>query len=152
VLYDERPHDPANSISYPNTAQTRGKPALTLEVGQLGQLRQHDVDAIEQSTLKAMRYLGMYDAPKAVAPKEMDKEAKLYRKLVGVQSPSTGIFKPLTQVGDDVKQGQAIGQISDYFGHAMTTLYAPISGTVLIQTETPAIRKGESAVEIALPR
>lgn len=152
VLYDERPHDPAHSISYPNTAQTRGKPALTLEVGELGQFKQQHIDAIEQAVLNAMRYLKMSDQPNVMGQESMDTDTMLYRKLVGVKSPETGIFKPLAQVGNNVKQGQAIGQICNYFGNAITTLYAPVSGTVLIQTQTPAIRKGESAIEIGLPR
>lgn len=44
VLYDERPRDPANSISYPNTAQTRGKPGLTLEIGHLGERDEASID------------------------------------------------------------------------------------------------------------
>ena len=43
VLYGDRPRDPANSISYPNTAMTRGKPGLTLEIGDRGRHDERDV-------------------------------------------------------------------------------------------------------------
>jgi len=150
VLYYERPHDPEHSISYPNTAQTRGKPALTLEVGQLGQSEEQDIEQIYQASMRAMRYLDMYDLGQQDNPDAISSHVALYRKLVDVQSPFTGIFRPYTQVGEQVKQGQAIGQVSDYFGNVLTTLYAPVTGTVLMQKQTPPIRKGESTTDIAI--
>lgn len=150
VLYDERPHDPEHAISYPNAAQTRGKPALTLEVGQLGQSEQQDIERIYQASLNAMQYLKMYDTSKQEKRDALPEHKVLYRKLMAVQSPVTGIFHPHTKVGEHVKQGQAIGQISDYFGNMLTTLYAPVTGTVLMQKQTPPIRKGESTIDIGI--
>lgn len=147
VLYDERPHDPEQSISYPNTAQTRGKPALTLEVGQLGQREQQDIEQIYQACLRAMQYLDMYEQGQHVNPPA---QAVLYRKLVASPSPVTGLFHPHTQVGERVEKGQSIGKVSDYFGNVLTTLHAPVTGTVLMQKETPPIRKGESTTDIGI--
>ncbi|GEM_PF-3830309 len=33
IMYGDRPRDPENSISFPNTGMTRGKPSLTTEIG-----------------------------------------------------------------------------------------------------------------------
>lgn len=156
VLYDERPHDPAHSVSYPNTAQTRGKPGLTLEVGQLGQRSAEDSALILQACLNAMRHLSMLD-PSAVNSSAMVSatvqprmQPVLYRKLVEVRSPVTGIFYPLVKVGDAVVAGQAVGRVENYFGQPLETLYAPVAGTVLMQKETPPIREGESTTDIGV--
>lgn len=156
VLYDERPHDPAHSISYPNTAQTRGKPGLTLEVGQLGQRSAEDSALILQACLNAMRHLEMLDAS-AVNGSAMDTATEshklkpvFYRKLVAVRSTVTGIFYPLVKVGDAVASGQAVGRVENYFGQPLETLYAPVAGTVLMQKETPPIRQGESTTDIGV--
>ncbi|AKR44655.1 M14 family metallopeptidase [Methylophilus sp. TWE2] len=156
VLYDERPHDPAHSISYPNTAQTRGKPGLTLEVGQLGQRSAEDSALILQACLNALRHLGMLDASalnasaKAAATAQPKSAPVFYRKLVAVRSTVTGIFYPLVKVGDAVASGQAVGRVENYFGQPLETLYAPVAGTVLMQKETPPIRQGESTTDIGV--
>lgn len=156
VLYDERPHDPAHSISYPNTAQTRGKPGLTLEVGQLGQRSVEDSALIVKACLNAMRHLEMLDASAVngsamdIATEPQKLKPVLYRKLVEVRSTVTGIFYPLVKVGETVVAGQAVGRVENYFGQPLETLHAPIAGTVLMQKETPPIRQGESTTDIGV--
>ncbi|MDO9233738.1 MAG: M14 family metallopeptidase [Methylotenera sp.] len=145
VLYDERPRDPENAISYPNTAQTRGKPGLTLEVGHLGQSEELDVNLIYQACLNAMSHLGMHESSEY--PME---NVVIYRKLVSVQSTETGIFHPQIKVGEHVEKDQKIGWVSDYFGNLIATLRSPSAGTVLMQKETPPIRKGETTTDIGL--
>jgi len=145
VLYDERPHDPEHSISYPNTAQTRGKPGLTLEVGQLGQKGEADIELIYQSCWNALQHLNMVKHDSKTSS-----NAVLYRKIVSVQSSETGIFNPQVKVGDRVKQGQVIGWISDYFGHRVTNLHASATGIVLMQKDTPPIRRGETTTDIGI--
>lgn len=144
VLYDERPNDPDNSISYPNTAQTRGKPALTLEVGHLGQRDDASIQQILESCRNVLRHLGLIDEPELVYG-----AAQLYRKLHGVPSPATGIFHPHSKVGDTVAAGTLLGVVTDYFGAPLAELRAPIAGTLLMLLETPAISAGETPATIA---
>jgi predicted deacylase len=92
-----------------------------------------------------MRHLGMQDQPD-----ERRTDAILYRKLIAVQSPATGIFHPEIKVGARVEKDQKIGWVSDYFGNLIATLRAPSAGTVLMQKETPPIRKGETTTDIGL--
>lgn len=145
VLYDERPNDPEHSISYPNTAQTRGKPGLTLEVGQLGQRKQADIELIYQACMNAIHHLNMLERDSKTHPNPV-----LYRKLVSIKSPHTGIFNSKVTVGDQVIEGQEVGWISDYFGHRIATLYSSVTGTVLMQKDTPPIRTGEATIDIGV--
>jgi uncharacterized protein len=149
VLYDERPTDPNNAISLPNTAQTRGKPSLTLEVGYGGWTKPEDVELILQSCLRAMQHLNMLQKTHVTVS---EGQQHLYARLISVKSPVVGLFKANVQVGEQVKAGQVVGEISDYFGQPLTTLLAPVAGTVLMLNHTPPIRAGESVVEIAIPK
>lgn len=149
VLYDERPTDPNNAISLPNTAQTRGKPSLTLEVGYGGWTKPEDVELILQSCLRAMQHLNML---KRTNVGNSEVNLNLYSRLISVKSAEDGLFKAAVQVGEQVKTGQVVGEISDYFGQPLTTLVAPVAGTVLMLNHTPPIRAGESVIEIAIPK
>jgi uncharacterized protein len=139
VLYDERPNDRENSISYPNTAQTRGKPALTLEVGHLGQRDEAAIQQVLDSCRNALRHLGIVDEPELPAG-----EAQLYTKLHGVPSTVTGIFHPRSKVGDVVAKGALLGIVHDYYGEPLAELRAPVAGTLLMLLETPAVTAGET--------
>lgn len=144
VLYDERPNDPDNSISYPNTAQTRGKPALTLEVGHLGRRDEVSIRQVLASCRNTLRHLGILAESEQPAP-----AARLYRKLHGVTSPVTGIFHPRSKVGEEVQRGTLLGVVHDYFGEPLAELRAPVAGTLLMLLETPAVTAGETPATIA---
>jgi len=145
VLYDERPRDPANSISYPNTAQTRGKPGLTLEVGHLAQRDEQSIRQVLASCLNAMRHLGMLDEPEV--PTE---NPRLYRKLEEVSSPASGIFHPAIAVGAEVEAGTLLGTVTNYFGETIAELHSPVRGTLLMLHQTPPIRAGETPASIGI--
>lgn len=148
VFYDERPRDPNNAISLPNAAQTRGKPGLTLEVGYGGWTTPEDIALITDSCLRAMQHLNMLQTQLPIHAGK----PYFYERLISVRSPVGGLFKATVQVGDQVKKGQLVGRVSDYFGQPLVSLIAPVTGTVLMLNHTPAIRTGESSVEIAIPK
>ena len=146
VLYDERPNDPDNSVSYPNTAQTRDKPALTLEIGQLGQRDEAAIAQVVNACLRALRHLDMLT--EALPPVG---DAQLYDKLVYVSSTATGLFHPRSKVGEHVEPGTLLGVVTDYFGETLEELRAPVAGTLLMLLETPAVTAGETPATIAIP-
>jgi predicted deacylase len=146
VLYDERPNDPANSISYPNTAQTRGKPALTLEIGHLGQRDEESITRVIEACRRALLHLGLI--PGAPPPAA---NARHYSRLAYAESPVTGLFHPESHVGAQVQQGQRLGMITDYFGEPLAEILAPATGTLLMLLETPAVTAGETPVTVGVP-
>lgn len=155
VLYDGRPNDPDHSISYPNTAQTRGKPGLTLEVGQFAQSDAAFVAMIMQACARAMHGLGMIDAPETIVISTPDtaqvaSPIHYYSKLIEVRSTQTGLFTAKSSIGDWVSAGQVVGEVTDYFGDNIETLRAPVAGRILIQNATPPIRAGEVTLSIGV--
>jgi predicted deacylase len=144
VLYGDRPRDPAHSVSYPNTATTRGKPAITLECGQLGQRDEACTQQLLFAATNALRFLKMLPGQ----ARTMD-DPVLYRKLHYAVSPASGLLYPLVTVGDKIQKGALLAYITDYFGKRSGEIHAPADGTVLSIFETPPVGKDEEAVTIA---
>lgn len=145
VMYGERPRDPANSISYPNTAMTRGKPGLTSEIGHLGQ---RDEQAVEESLTiarNALYFLEMLPGKPSPHP-----EPVIYEKLTSVTSPTDGVFTPRVEIGSTVEEGTIVGDVRDYFGNIVAELTAPVSGIVMMINETPPVKAGETPVTIGI--
>lgn len=145
VMYGERPRDPNNSISYPNTAMTRGKPGLTTEIGHLGQREEQDILADLDVVHNAMKFLNM--VPGKVVKKP---EPQIYNSLKSISSPVDGFFTPKAKVGQQIKKGQVVATITNYFGDKIATLNAPVSGILLMINQSPPIKKGETPVTIAV--
>jgi len=143
VLFGGRPRDPERSVSYPNTAQTRGKPALTVEIGQLGQRDDASVRQMLEVARNALRHLRML--PGATPAND---GAILYRTLHEVESPATGLFHPRVRAGEVVGPGALLGTVVDYFGTPLADLRAPVRGVVLILGAAPAINRGDTPVTI----
>ncbi|MDC8831957.1 succinylglutamate desuccinylase/aspartoacylase family protein [Alteromonas gilva] len=145
VMYGERPRDPQNSISYPNTAMTRGKPGLTTEIGHLGQRDDVFVEQALTVAKNALRFLDMIAGDATPHP-----EPAIYQKVKYLDSHNDGFFTPLVTIGDVVQPGTVLGEVSDYFGNKVEDITAPDAGIVMMINETPPIRSGESAVAIGI--
>lgn len=145
VMYGERPRDPDNSISYPNTAMTRGKPGLTTEIGQLGQRDEHFIEDALAVARNVIYFLEILPGQVAQHPNPV-----IYDRLIALESAHDGFFTPLAQVGDAVQAGDVVAEVTDYFGDVLQQLHAPESGTVLMINHTPPILSGETPVTIAI--
>jgi predicted deacylase len=145
VLYGDRPRDPANSISYPNTAMTRGKPGLTLEIGDLGGREPEDVDAYLDALRRMLDHLGMLpgDFPEADGH-------VVYERLVDVETPAGGLFTAAVRIGELVGPGALLGTVTDYFGTPLAELRAPTRGVVLMLRHKPPVNAGDGLVTIGV--
>ena len=144
VLYGDRPRDPARSISFPNTAMTRGKPGITIECGQLGQRDEACVNRLLDAAYNILRHLQML-AGKA----EGTGGVILHRKLHYLGSPATGLFFPVAKAGEAVEPGALLAYLGDYFGNRIAEIRSPVRGVVLTIYETPPVSKGEEAITLA---
>ncbi|MFN0086949.1 MAG: succinylglutamate desuccinylase/aspartoacylase family protein [Blastocatellia bacterium] len=138
VMDNERPTDPANSLYCSTTATTRGKPAITIESGGLGETDDESIAKIERGLMSVMRHLRMVAGrPEMVeTPLFIDQNAVL-------RSEATGIFYPLVERNRTVARGTLMGYVTDFFGNRIFELRAPFSGTVLYIIATPPTSKGE---------
>ena len=74
------------------------------------------------------------------------------RALVGIPSPTGGMFCPKTQIGQTVFEGQVLATIVDPFrGSVKAELTAPCDGIVLYASRTPLVNEGTLAFQLIPP-
>jgi len=138
ILDNARPTDPAASVYLENTAITRGKPAMTIESGGMGQSDEESIARIERGVAGVLKHLKM----RATGPDPLQHAVYLGRNLV-INSQHTGIFYALVERGHTVAEGALIGRITDFQGKTIEEVRAPFAGEILYMVGTPPTTKGE---------
>jgi uncharacterized protein len=147
IVDRERPLDANASIYLSNTAITRGKPALTIEAGGMGQTDDESIEQIERGVLGVLKHLGMRDqGPAPVAAPMFLERSEVLR------SNFTGLFYPAVEKGQTVAEGALIGRVTDFHGTLLEEIKAPFAGEVLYVVGTPPMNKGEPVGFVAAVR
>jgi predicted deacylase len=144
VVDRERPSDPQASLYLSNTAITRGKPALTIESGGMGEIDNESIVRIERGVAGLLKHLKMRtEGPDPI------KNPVMFERSEVLRSAFTGIWHPLVEKAQMVKQGAVIGRVTDFHGKVLEEIKAPFAGEVLYVVGTPAMNKGEPVGFIA---
>ena len=139
IVHDRgRPNDIIQSKYVSNTAIVRGKPAITIESGKLGQWPEKDINEIVRGTYNILKHLKMI-----AGEPEMRFESVWVEEQKILRSEQTGLFFPLLSRGDHVQKGEKIGYITDFFGNVIQDITSPYSGILLYIVGTPPMSKGE---------
>lgn len=146
IVDRERPTDPKASLYLSNTAITRGKPALTIESGGMGEIDNDSIARIERGIAGLLKHLKM----RSEGPDPVTTPILIERSEV-LRSNFTGIFYPLVEKGQTVAQGTVIGRVTDFHGTLLEEIKAPFAGEVLYIVGTPAMNKGEPVGFIGSP-
>ena len=147
ILVDRnRPSDPAKSLYCSTTAITRGKPAVTIESGALGQTDPESVQIIVDGVRGVMRELGMIEG----GPAPVSRPVYLDPSVV-ITSPATGFLYPMVERDQHVEQGTVVARITDFFGNELAQVETPISGVVLYVVATPPITAGQPVACVGQP-
>jgi predicted deacylase len=146
VVDTNRPRDPAASIYTQNTAQTRGKPSITTEIGYLGVPAEDMIDRNVRCALRLMRFLRMLPGPveRVANPIWLERTEVL-------RSPVTGVWTARVERGATVTEGAVLGVLTDFFGEPAGEIRAPFAGLVLYIVATPAMNAGEPVAMIGQP-
>jgi len=146
VIDTVRPHDPAASVYVQNTAQLKGKPAITSEAGFLGLADEEMIQFNVTGAFRVMRWLKMVPGPADPMP------TPLYVDQSEVlRSPGTGIWYPKVAEGQAVAKGGVVGVVTDFFGTVLAEIRAPFSGVMMYVVSTPAISQGEPLGMVGRP-
>jgi hypothetical protein len=138
VIDTERPADPNNSMYCANTAETRGKPAITTESGGLGRVDEESIARIERGVMSLLRLLHILEGE----PTMVEHPLWIDRSEV-IRSQVTGLFYPLVEKDIAVPEGALLGYITDFFGQRIADVRAPFSGVVLYILGTPPVSINE---------
>ena len=133
-----RPRDPRATLFTSNTAQVRGKPALTTEAGAVGVPTEEAIALSVRGAFRVMRHLGML-----AGPRERVERPKWIVASDVLTSPATGLWYPDVMPDQTVSAGQRIGRVTDYFGQEIADIASPLDGLVLYVVVSPAMSAGE---------
>ncbi|HKC38566.1 MAG TPA: M14 family metallopeptidase [Gemmatimonadales bacterium] len=147
VIDTMRPRDVRASVYTQNTAQLRGKPALTTETGYLGIAAEDMVQRNVDGVFRLLRYFHM--VPGDV---ELVRQPLFFDRAEVLRSPATGVWHARVERGQSVQKGTIIGVLTDFFGNPQAEIRAPFGGIVLYVVATPAMSQGEPMGMIGEPR
>ncbi len=117
-------------------AQARGIPAMLVEAGGEGVLRQEEADIHLKGMTNIMKHLGMIEGDVVREQRSREMTTDFWR------IPNEGVFLPSVKLGDCVKAGQQVGTLFDWHGELMEEVPAPADAEILAIVTTPAARKG----------
>jgi predicted deacylase len=141
----------SRSADLPGTAYAnaalRGVPALLAEIGQQGVYERRSVERLVRGVRAVMARLGMLPgaAPPAPGPR------RELARFSWLHAEDSGTYHPSISVGDEVAEGQEVGEVRDLFGDRLRVLRAPASGTVLFLVTSLAINRGEPLFGVGVP-
>lgn len=135
----DRTKDINNSAYVSNTALLRGKPAISTEVGKLGQTDESDVLEVVRGNMNIMKHLKMIEGDPEIRFESVWVEEY---QIIRSEHPQ-GLFFPLLSRGDHVQEGELVGYLTDYFGNRLQDLLSPYDGIVLYIIATPPMSEGE---------
>jgi predicted deacylase len=138
VIDRGRPRDVNASHFCSNTAQVRGKPAVTTEVGGMGVPTEDMVELNVRGAFRVMRHLEMLPGPH----ESVERPVWIEESEVLV-SPDTGTWHAAVRPDQRVEQGTVLGHLTNYFGETIAEIRSPLTGKVLYVVVSPAMGKGE---------
>ena len=135
-------------------AEAEGKVAIGGEFGFGEGVNRRGVLHAYEGVLNVMRHYGMLggeirkiDAARLSAPRLVDAQhLEDY-----IPTPSTGIWEPLVELGEDVRQDQLLGRIHDFTDHSVRPreIYAHRSGVMIMMCGVATCQQGTTLFVIA---
>jgi len=125
------------------SAAIAGIPAILTESGGQGiWLPEHVADHVSGLD-RLMRHLTILKGP---APEPV--QTQLLKQFAWLRSEHDGYYYPTIDVGQMVREGQAIGSVTDFQGAILQSVTAPVEGRVLFLVTSLAINKGDPLLAI----
>ncbi len=131
------------SVSISRFATDSGKPAIIAEAGHAGTTASEDIEALVHGCVNVMRQLKMVPGP--VTPV---RQPLWIGPISTLKSGHDGLFYPLVVPEAYVRQGMAIGYVTDYFGNKLEDITTPVTGIVIYVGAVPSMKKGDAAAYI----
>jgi len=123
----------------------RGIPILLYEAGEPHRFNEDAIGPGVDGVLRVMSHLGMIKR----APRRQRGAAATSRNSLWVRTRQSGILRLRVGLGNHIRQGQILGEVSDPFGDDTVQLKAPTSGLVVGQAIDPLVHRGDAVAHLA---
>lgn len=125
-------------------ASAAGIPAVLAEVGGQGLWPEDQVQEMLAGLQRALTHVGLSTR----TAKPVPVPPRLLEEMAWSRSEHDGLFYPTVQVGQEVRQGQSLGRVTDYLGNTVQPVLAPASGVVLFLVTTLAMNNGDPLLAV----
>lgn len=123
-------------------AAEQGTPAIIAEAGQQGILSETDSVLLQEGTKNILRSLGVLEGEVVHSNSQYLSVFDWYR------AEQKGLWYPSVNIGEDVKKGDKLGEITDEFGDVLKTYYSDTNGTVLFLVTSLAINDNDPLLAV----
>jgi predicted deacylase len=124
----------------------RGKPSILCESGQQGILKMEEVETHLTGLRNILIHLGMTDG------KVVNTVKRIYlENHSSIRSEVQGMWYPSVKLNDQVKKGQQVGVIRDYFGKEIMQVNTTQDGIVTVIRTNPNVNVGNVMMEQGHP-
>ena len=118
--------------------------ALVYEAGEAGRFTETAIRRGVEGVDRVLRTLGMVNGAGSPTPETVES-----RRTRWVRAARSGICRVAVELGETVRTGQPVGEITDPFGEGGKTLAARCDGIVIGRRVNPLVYQGEAVVHIA---
>ncbi len=139
--------DPRTTVHWAfGVCAQRGKPAILCESGQQGILKMKEVETHLTGLRNILIHLGMMDG------KIVNTVKRTYLEThSSARSEIQGMWYPFVKLNQEVKKGDVVGVIRDYFGKDIMPVKAVIDGIVTVIRTNPNVNVGNVMIEQGHP-
>lgn len=131
-------------------ASERGVPVMVFEAGEGLRFDEFAIRVGVRGVLRVMRHLGMISKGSI---RESNAPSPIARKSTWQRAVEGGILRTKCKVGEFVREGDLLGQISDPFGDWEAELRASSEGLIVGRANLPIVNQGDAVFHIAkLPK
>lgn len=123
----------------------RNIPMILFEAGEALRFEQSSIKLGVDGILNVMKALGMINGRK----KNPVKKTFIARSSSWLRAPKSGIHNASKKLGDFVKKGEILGDISNPFGEHKTNIKAHEEGVIIGMSMLPLANKGDALFHIA---
>lgn len=124
------------------SAALRGTPSLLIERGGAGQCRREDVDLYKKDLINVFKHLGLMEG----APELPPAPPREIEKVIYLESRLNALWLPAVSAGEEVRAGQRLGSLLDFFGKTVENFEAERDGLVLYHLRALAANAGDVLV------
>ena len=119
-------------------AATMGVPGFLGEIGRCGLWCEEEVQQYVDGVNNVLRLLKVIEGEVVE-----NKDFVLLDHMCGLNAEQTGCWYPCVKINDEVKKGQKLGEIRDYFGKVLGEYFAPQDGVMVYVISSLAINAGD---------
>ena len=140
-------HSKPVSKSIRHTCDKKGIPLLLFEGGKSNDITASVSNAGVNGVKRLLHDLGMLSPRFKVSPPK-HKTVEILSST-WVRASTSGMFKPLIDVGKWVEKGSTMGQITDPYGQSLNLVVAPNAGYVFNVNQAPTVYQGDALFHLS---